>query len=104
MPFDSKNFAETKPDVFSLEGLIAWLWAQDQATEYSYYSNCNCLVAQYLKSAGIRFPEPGGVGAYGYYDENHTRHPLPYSLNDAALGTPTFGAALERARKLLAAR
>lgn len=56
MPLDCTNFVETKPDVFSLDGLIAWLEMQPAAKPYVFMGNCNCMVAQYLKSHGIRFP------------------------------------------------
>ena len=42
MPLDGdvKQFeTETKPDVFSLEGLRDWLKTQDKSTEYEYF-NC----------------------------------------------------------------
>ena len=93
MPFDSKDFVETKPDVFSLEGLIAWLEKQDPTTEYDY-DDCDghCLIAQYLADHGYRW----GHNHYGRFLTGEDRTAV------AARFPETFGAALERARKLLA--
>ena len=102
MPFDSKDFVETKPDVFSLEGLIAWLKTQDPATTYLYSNPRLCLMGMYTADRGGRYDaslaeyivgacrldaEPSGLGVF-------------YRV---VTGEPrTYGAALERARKLLA--
>ena len=64
MPLDDRNWVETKPEVFSLEGLIAWLEVQDKDKAYCYLDADHCLMGQYCAQ--------------------------------------TFGAALERARTLLA--
>ena len=34
MPLDDRNWVETKPEVFSLADLVAWLETQDPTTEY----------------------------------------------------------------------
>lgn len=108
MPLDSTNWSqtetETKPDVFSLEGLIAWLETQPPETEYNFM-DCNggCLIGQYLLANG---------------QENFRKwHDVPPPLCAVAGqsackddGSPageeglTFGAALSRARALLASQ
>ncbi len=95
MPFDSKDFVETKPDVFSLEGLIAWLETQDPATTYCWVDGGHCLLAQYAKAVGSTYLKVT-VGLNG------GRHGEPDGI--AILRPWTYGAALERARKLLAAQ
>lgn len=62
---------QQKPDIFSLDSLIAWLGTKDPKEEYSYTSNCNCMLANYLKDHGHTgvFVGAGGtwraVGASG---------------------------------------
>jgi len=110
MPFDSKDFVETKPDVFSLDGLIAWLETQDPATTYSYADIRGCLLYRALSDAG--YPIKGCGGNY-WSDKNNRMHALPgddragqerrgWGRRVADGGEWNYGAALERARKLLA--
>ena len=47
MPLDDRNWVETKPEVFSLADLAAWLETQDPTTEYDYTDTLYCLVGQY---------------------------------------------------------
>src|SRR5258708_25380956 len=65
MPFDSKDFVETKPAV-SLEGLIAWLETKDPATTYVGGDDRDCLFCRWL-SAAAREPivYRAGCGFYG---------------------------------------
>ena len=86
---------ETKPGVFSPEGLIAWLETQDPTTQYDYHDcSGHCLIAQYLAAHG-----------YLWGDNHYGRFMSGVDRADIACTFPmTFGAALERARKLLAAR
>lgn len=85
---------ETKPDVFSLEGLIAWLEKQPADEAYNYSDlRGECVICQYLTAHG----EPYGLG-YG-----HFLTPL-LRIDIAAGRTQTFGAALDRARKALGER
>lgn len=83
----------------SLAGLIAWLETQDPAEPYRY--SCidgSCLIDQYLTYAtgkpslpdpATHWPVCGGADNY---------------WNIASPWPQTFGAALERARKITAAR
>lgn len=91
MPLDDRNWVETKPEVFSLEGLIAWLEVQDKDKAYCYIDPDHCLMGQYCAHHGVEYPvllNPEGI---------HER------MEAVALwGEQTFGAALERARTLLA--
>ena len=77
----------TKPDVFSLESLIAWLETKPAEREYEW-ANCDghCLLSQYLAAHG-QHP----VRDYKKLDVDMRAAiacELPY----------TFGAALDRAR------
>jgi hypothetical protein len=92
---------ETKPDVFSLEGLIAWLEKQSPETRYNY--DCvdgSCLLGLYLAAHGF---------GMDYYCEISCVGTAVANIGGGvAWGGPvapkTLGAALDRARKLLAER
>ena len=101
MPYDGdiRKFTETQNDVFSLEGLVAWLEKQPGEIEYTWH-DCRggCLVGRYLwdvlgkdayyktsKSFGEVFPGRG-LNDYGYVAQTK-----PW----------TYAAALARAQKLL---
>lgn len=96
MPFDGKNFTKAEPDVFSLDGLIAWLEHQPGERTYNWASCDRCLVAQYLRAVTGK-PHPknewifsNALGRHwGYFDIAGER---PY----------TFGAALRRALRVKA--
>lgn len=110
MLYDTRwDRTETKPDVFSLESLIAWLQKQPWNGKYEY-SNCReCLLTQYFLAMGYQNVE---------IDDLSLRHDggkiaLPSLFNAIALDKSeifhrpgdyrwTFGAALDRARKALA--
>lgn len=86
---------ETKPDVFSLAGLIAWLETQPGETKYNWYRIRECLFCQYLDAVGV--PRQYGIhpdmenivgGSVEVYHQVGSSWPW------------TFGAALDRARKL----
>ena len=99
MPYDGTNF-ETRPDVFSLDGLIAWLEKQPAEKKYCYMDTGACLLCQYLVSIGVPFE-----GVYGTYwdDANNVTHDIPASVAHIPVEYPrTFGAALSRARALRA--
>lgn len=104
MPLDSTNWkqeTETKPDVFSLEGLIAWLERQPARASYEWRCGGNCLFARW----GMAITNLSGLDAYiaatnGLSDALG----LPRDLeptNIACNHPSTFGAALSRARALL---
>jgi hypothetical protein len=90
---------ETKPDVFSLESLIAWLEKQPAQETYCYSSNGDCLLAQYFTGMGFVGVHVGG----GDFDhEGAINVKFPAILGDVAYYHPrTFGAALSRARAAL---
>lgn len=95
---------EAKPDVFSLEGLIAWLEMQRPDEKYDYGCNGHCLLAQYFDAAGY---DVAGVGGYYFRTTQEPEHKilLPNHFNNVAISAPySFGAALDRARKALGAR
>ena len=88
---------ETKPDVFSLRSLVAWLETQPSETEYHYLPIDGCLIDQWCNAVGIKMPGP--VLLLGLPTTNAQK------IEYVAMETPhTFGAALSRARALLASR
>lgn len=103
MPFDGKNFTETKPAVVSLEGLIAWLREQDPATEYNFKDIRDCLLCRYFKAKGLTGVSVGGAT----YRADGQRGLLPYEMTSAvvrrnAFGGWDYGTALSRALALQA--
>lgn len=106
MPLDDRNWVETKPEVFSLADLVAWLETQDPTTEYDYTDTSYCLVGKRVADSyiigGRRLSSSSGglleaglhAVAAGYRRGLPCRWPFD--------STKTFGAALERARTLLA--
>lgn len=102
MPLDGRNWkpeTETKPDVFSLEGLIAWLETQPPTISYDW-NNCRgaCLVGRYFVAMGVyNDPYRPSFGEMFY-----PRFPFK-SYGMVCMTKPwTYGAALSRARALLA--
>lgn len=94
----------------SVSAFYDWLSRQDPERSYDFYSNTNCLCAQYLRALG--FPV-FLMGSYSWTDVRGKEHNFPKALTDVALGTHdlceeinrpdlyrvwTFGAATERAR------
>ena len=101
MPLDDRNWVETKPEVFSLADLVAWLETQDPTTEYDYTDTSYCLVGQYtIARGGERVADSYIIG--GRRLSSSSRGLLEAGLHAVAAGYRTFGAALERARTLLA--
>jgi hypothetical protein len=87
---------EVKADPFSLESLIAWLERQPADGRYDW-ANCNgrCLVGLYVAAHGIPWKTLFDVKEDGY-------DILVGPDRNIAIDEPwTFGAALERARKVL---
>lgn len=104
MPFDGKNFTETKPDVFSLEGLIAWLEKQPARKRYCYHDNGGCLLHRYFAASGLPV---AWTGSLTWKDRAGGEHLIPGHFDDIAngfdtdtgvFGAQTYGAALQRAR------
>jgi len=88
---------ETKPDVFSLDGLIAWLETRSVDGIYCYTDSGNCLLCQYFTANGF---QGIALDAFGFsHDGWNTEVRYPSIFNEVAIQHPrTFGAALERAR------
>jgi hypothetical protein len=95
-------------DVFSLDGLIAWLEKQPAEETYDYMDcfgdSGGCLLFRYLNANGI---ETGNVGGdIGYVDADDQRqHPSGWDDLDLvsageAVDEWTYGAALARAKAL----
>lgn len=86
---------ETKPDVFSLESLIAWLETMPAKKEYDYW-DCKgaCLYGQYTAGHDVPWKDSG------HYDQRGTaRGDFSETVYEIAIESPrTFGAALSRAR------
>ena len=102
MPFDDRGFSETKPAPFSIEALAAWLETQCPEETYFYHDPRMCLWGAYTRSQG-------GVMAGGYYviGKALLSISLPERANVIAAGEDcdwTYGAALARARRILAGR
>ena len=108
----------TVPDVFSLDGLIAWLETQPADETYSYGCLGGCLIHQYLTARGLLVNLVGGAG---WYDDRRRYHIFPGDVaghqlskvgpghgspfNVVAIGAIeprgyTYGAALQRAHAL----
>lgn len=107
MLYDPKwNETTTKPDVFSLQGLIAWLEKQPADRVYCYADTGHCLLAQYFVASGFGPEVAVGAGNFSERVNGRWGRCRHYSdaLDDIAVKKPrTFGAALERARKAVSA-
>ena len=101
MPFDSANFVETKPDVFSLEGLAAWLEKQPAEKRYCYLNTGACLLHQYVAASGLPIQ---AMHSNCWISKDGTKHEYPRELNSVAVQECTFGGALRRTRRMLAER
>lgn len=91
MPFDGKTFApapaETKPDVFSLDGLIAWLEKQPPETEYNFKDTRDCLLCRYFRAMGLGDVRVGGTSVH--IDGRHVE--FPPAMTNAAVRRPARG-------------
>lgn len=93
---------EEKHDVFSLEGLIAWLETQPPETEYDFRDILDCLLCRYGRAAGLNVHSAGGSDIVRYRQDGSTERSAGFA-KDVASDLPwTYGAALTRARALLA--
>lgn len=105
MLYDPKwDKTETKADPFSLESLIAWLEKQPAEATYDYGDSRQCMAAQCLRSHGV--DESRYVGLSGYALEDFFPGFRAIAIGDADIVSDgwTFGAALSRARAVLASR
>jgi len=108
MLYDQRWDAKTKADPFSLESLIAWLEKQPADGVYCYADTGHCLISQHFKAAGFGPRIAVGVGSFctaPLRSERWSRdNNYPSAFDDIAVARPrTFGAALTRARAVLAA-
>jgi hypothetical protein len=99
MLYDPKWEAETKPGVFSLQSLIAWLEKMPANETYCYLDHGRCLLGQYFSAMGFENAQVFSDGlCHGPRRENQT--PYPREFDSIALHwAQTFGAALKRARE-----
>jgi hypothetical protein len=94
MYLETKRDGEAQSsDPFSLESLIAWLKTQEPEKTYSYFSG-QCLICQHLAAHGVETP----TAVYGSFADPFVRFEV------AAMAPHTFGAALQRALAVQAAR
>lgn len=104
---------EIKADPFSLDSLIVWLEKQPSSQIYCYFSNGECLLSQYFTHAGFEnvcmfthgfWHGPDKIPGHVGMDEAIAMGRLTGIPRDfdhiAGWGKPTFGAALQRARKI----
>jgi len=89
-------------NIFSLEGLISWLETQPPEARYAYHNPRECLMYEYLKERGV--PLHSTAGDYWRDKEQKAHHVIPAEINKGivAMLPFTYGAALQRARELLA--
>jgi len=89
---------------FTTEALAEWLRAQPPKTTYDFYSISGCLLAKFGQAQG--FPR-GHSGSYSFCPEhgNMERVYLEEDASRVARDEPhTYGAALARCEKIIAAR
>lgn len=99
MLYDPKWEVKIKPDVFSLENLIAWAEKQPADKVYDFWCH-RCYLGQYFEEYGYQI-DMIGTGTVTF--RRKKTRPLPPHFNEIAIVEPhTFGAALDRARKALA--
>ena len=95
MPFDGNPEQFTKPDVFSLDSLIAWLRTQPGETFYDWHSN-DCLLCRYLIAQGVEPGRPANTYSWPY----SRMAVATESLAADFYGKTTYAAALSRALAL----
>ena len=96
---------EQRTNAFSLTSLIAWLERQDPVQEYCYSNTGECLLARYFSESGFNNVIMAARLFYHFpaVGSHYETVALPAHFNDIAKGkVRTFGAALARARALLA--
>jgi hypothetical protein len=88
---------------FELKSLIDWLEKQPADAEYDYLNNDDCLLCRYFRSVGLPLAGVAPVGGSHWTDDRWESRPLPDTLRATSRREPwNYGAALERARALLA--
>tara|TARA_R110000823_G_scaffold39872_2_gene106237 strand:+ start:838 stop:1149 length:312 start_codon:yes stop_codon:yes gene_type:complete len=100
MPFDGNPKQFVKPDVFSLEGLAAWLETQDGETKYDFCDAGSCLITAWHVAHGHHKITASQYSS-GIYLWSEQEPDTVWS--DIAQGYPrTYAAALDRCRALIA--
>lgn len=92
------------PEIFSLDGLIAWLEKQPADEIYCYTSPDGCLLAKYFSACGLVNPLVSRNRVCTEYKFSTDRSFPEDMWRLAKDGKHTFGAALSRARKIAEAR
>lgn len=95
MLFDPKWEAQTKPDVFSLAGFIAWLENQPAEKRYNWYDIHACVVCQYLDAQGV---EKIGGPVDGAHELDSVFKDIEQYWRVAGAAPFSFGAVLKRAK------
>lgn len=97
---DDKRFGETPQPVLGLADFISWLETRDPNAKYDFGDiKGNCLVGQYLASRGVAW-----VKGKTMESEIYQECTGPGACFIAVRTPWTYGAALNRARKVLLAR
>jgi hypothetical protein len=100
---ESTGKPKVQTDVFSLASLIAWLETMPANEPYCYSKNGDCMFAKYFNDHGFLDVWIGGRD-FRHSGTGGKLVPLPDHWPLIAVRSPnTFGAALDRARKALAA-
>jgi hypothetical protein len=93
--------AHTRNDPLKIGTLIEWLQNRNPQEPYCFLDSGHCLFAQYFSAHGFTNIDMGGWTIHHGMPRQKT--PLPEYWDDIACNFPrTFGAALQRARKLAA--
>ena len=98
---------EPTPAVFSLRGLIAWLETQDPATTYKFIEPDKCLLAKYTMAVGGKCDWLHSEYVVGHARQGVCTGELGVLRGVVQAVLPadlTYGAALNRAREILASR
>lgn len=109
MLYDPRWEQKTKADPFALHTLIAWMEKRPASEAYKYIDIDGCPLARYFRAQGYTGAFCGAAG-FTYTGPWYLlwplrRLPIPAAFDNIVSASPrTFGAALERARAVLAER
>lgn len=101
MFLDEKKIVKIKPDVFSLESLIAWLEKQPADKEYFYSNPYNCLLCQYFEANG--YPNCSVTPRQLHPNRRRDDESITFSSDFETVahgGCRTFGGSLKIANRL----
>ena len=95
--------SKSKPAVFSLAGLAAWLEQQNQTTRYSYGDIHNCLLSTYFRAQGYRWAYcgPFSVSFSRFFLPPLFSKKIPEEMDKVAVSCETYGQALKMAKAWL---